>query len=193
MGTSVVAALLVILHYLLVFDPSENPVPDSENPTSPTHYSNKWKWRPNSFDEATVNLFSRLRQRLPGGRQRWQDDLTQVSIGQSEALDSFLGNLLKPATGNPCPLRRPAFDWAGNSCERIHQSLPQRNFRLSLENSRLPCVVFESNSHVFSDFTAGLSESSSIRTHLPIWIDVHSLGRPPGCIHSDMVVWLVQW
>ncbi|KAF4806851.1 hypothetical protein CGCSCA5_v013971 [Colletotrichum siamense] len=80
MGTSVVAVLLVILHYLLVFDPSENPFPDSEDPTSPTHYGNKWKWRPNSFDEATVDLFSRLRQRLPGGRQRWKDDLTQAIL-----------------------------------------------------------------------------------------------------------------
>ncbi|KAF0318631.1 hypothetical protein GQ607_014182 [Colletotrichum asianum] len=56
MGTSAVAVILVILHYLLVFNPSENPFSDEIDPTLTTQYNKKWKWRPNDTDKAAAIL-----------------------------------------------------------------------------------------------------------------------------------------
>ncbi|KAF6815471.1 hypothetical protein CPLU01_14120 [Colletotrichum plurivorum] len=60
MGTAWIVILFVVVHFVLVVDPGQNPFEDDSRATC-----SKPEWEPNYADEAAVEGFSWLRRRLP--------------------------------------------------------------------------------------------------------------------------------
>lgn len=61
MGTAWIVILFVVVHFVLVADPGQNPFEDGDSRAT----SSKPEWEPNYADEAAVEGFSWLRRRCP--------------------------------------------------------------------------------------------------------------------------------
>lgn len=70
LGTAWLAVLLVVVRYVLVFDPHVDPLHNAKS-------GKGTGWKPNPIDVRMIKVFKKLRARL-GDDRRWEASVTKV-------------------------------------------------------------------------------------------------------------------